>query len=117
MTVNDPEPLKHGGGRVIIIDRLALFRTIRLKPAAASILIILMLVPAKAKDYHAPKGMSVGTAVASVNIQKRIEIRPDSFADSGMSLDNRISDISIRDCNFERKEMIKSCILMIYEIQ
>ena len=77
----------------------------------------MILIPAKAEENLGAKRLSVGTAYASAKIHNRFEVRPESFADLGNSVDKKISDVSLRDCDAELQQMFKNCVLMIYEIQ
>lgn len=95
----------------------ALFGKTRLKLAAISILAGLMLIPAKAEDSLGEEGASSVRAMANAKIHKRFELSSEKFVDRERLIDQRIPDISLRDCDTKQEIAFKKCVLMIYEIQ
>ncbi|QTD55425.1 hypothetical protein [Parasphingorhabdus cellanae] len=73
--------------------------------------------PTKAESGTAGDQASKATVVARAQIQKGVELRSDNFANTKGSNSLNLPDISMHECDFEARRMIKNCVLIIYESQ
>lgn len=81
------------------------------------ILVGSMLGPVKAEGPPSRSGSPSVSTYAKAKIQKRFEVRSDSFVEKKDYINNQLSDVSLHDCDVEVSKLIKNCVLMIYEIQ
>lgn len=88
-----------------------------LKLSTAVSAFLLMIVPVASAANVALAGESSVTVSAKAKIHQRFEVRRDIFTEPESRGDQKMPDISLRDCDAEARKKIPDCVLMIYEIQ